>query len=491
MKAAKAGDYRRTALKRKYSLSLDSLQFSGVRCLRDDSIAFANGITVIVGGNGVGKSTLAYATAIVANRARGSEQLDEHSARLNGAQLQASFTTAGGLAKVEYPAQAVADGPVDAIAADAPEIKNVLEEQQFFWLDPSDLAVRTQQQIGRDADFDDLLDAAGSRELGKDELGAASYLVGKRYEKCEMWEISDYYELPPFPYFRVTSNGVGYGSESMGRGELALLILHWAITRLPKNAILVLEEPENHVSARSQSALMNFISEACAENGLWVIITTHSSAIAESIPLGNIRLLTNTGDKSFLTSSPYRHDVAAVIGGGVHFQNIVVTEDECGKNLLLALCEILNKDLKYQVSVVSIGGDGNLNTLLGVFPKPQRWPSKLIGVYDGDMRGKKKPASEWPVIFLPGNCAPEELLQTVLSADSAGRFASILGVEEKDVYAAIDATTGLDHHDWHETLATTLGRDKMAVTFSLARLWVETNRAAADELIADLAGALA
>jgi len=463
-------------------MSLDSLNFTGIRCLRDDTIQFSKGITAIVGGNGVGKSTLAYASALIANQARGMDQIVEHSARLDGAQLRAQFTTTRGQIRVDYPAAPAAE---DAVVA------NALDEGQFYWLDPSDLAVRTQQQIGRDADFRDLLEAAGSRALVEEAISEVSYLVGKKYETCEVWEIADYSDLPAFPYFRVTANGATYGSEGMGRGELALLICHWAVRRMADNAILVLEEPENHVSARSQTALMNFISSACAEHGLWVIITTHSSAITENLPLSSVRLLANTGEKSTLNATPHRHDVAAIIGGGVHHQNVIVTEDECGKNFLLSLCEILDKDLKYQIAAVSVGGEGNVAAILGTFPKPPRWPSKVVGVYDGDMRGKERAPSEWPVVYLPGNCAPEELLMGALAPDSTSAFAAFLGVSETDVHAAIDASTGLDHHDWHEVLAKTLGREKMAVTYALTRLWVERNRDTANTLISELGDALA
>ena len=55
------GDHWRKALSRKYEFEYVSLAYSGVRNLHDDEIRFAQRVTAIVGGNGVGKSTLAHA----------------------------------------------------------------------------------------------------------------------------------------------------------------------------------------------------------------------------------------------------------------------------------------------------------------------------------------------------------------------------------------------------------------------------------------------
>src|SRR5207249_4749613 len=101
----------------------------------------------------------------------------------------------------------------------------------------------------------------------------------KEYSECKIFEVPEYDEIEKFPYFKATSNGVSYGSETMGQGELSLLIVLWELLTLPKNSILLLEEPETHVSPRSQEALMNVIAQNIVEKGIWTIVTTHSPVI--------------------------------------------------------------------------------------------------------------------------------------------------------------------------------------------------------------------
>src|SRR5690606_5304531 len=94
LRDARLNDHWKKALKRQYPVRLESLTYSGLRCLQDDSIEFANGITVIVGSNGVGKSTLAHATADVLS-AQGAA-IHDHDDRLLGAKLNARITDAAG-----------------------------------------------------------------------------------------------------------------------------------------------------------------------------------------------------------------------------------------------------------------------------------------------------------------------------------------------------------------------------------------------------------
>ena len=136
----------------------------------------------------------------------------------------------------------------------------------------------------QDANFNDLVEPLTPIELTAPELDRLNYVVGKNYARCQLFEIPEYADFDRFPYFRVTANGVEYASDAMGQGELSLLIMLWVLRDLKPNSILVLEEPESHVSPRSQAALMNVIAEACSQKGLWVIVTTHSPTVVARIP---------------------------------------------------------------------------------------------------------------------------------------------------------------------------------------------------------------
>lgn len=250
---AKYGDHWRTALRRDYPLRYERLTYSGVRCLRDDSLIFSRGITAIVGSNGVGKSTLAHAIAEAIAGEQSTQLLREAVARLEGSNLVANLATEEGVHELSFQyigGERVAN---DSIASDS-----------FLWLEPSIMAMLCQRQINQDPEFQDILDGLGPFEMLGDDIEAAKYVVGKDYATLAVYEINDYGPFEVWPYFEVTCDGITYTSEGMGRGELSLLTAFWGIHRAKRNSIIILEEPETFTSCRSQQALMDHIAMWCA-----------------------------------------------------------------------------------------------------------------------------------------------------------------------------------------------------------------------------------
>src|SRR5579872_1963196 len=267
LRQARFDDHWRHVFARNYPTRFTQISFTGLSCIRNSTIDFGAGITAIIGSNGVGKSTLAAAISELLSN--GSEVAAGHRDRLAGS------TTDGTVFEGDVrKTLSMRDG-------EGGERLSVGEAfgGEFRWLDPSGLANSCVNQIHRDQDFDDLLEPITPLQLPSEELDLVSYAVGRKYTSFEIYEISDYGGLPLFPYFHVSSDGIDYGSEAMGRGELALLLTYWTLRDLPANSILVIEEPETHVSPRSQDCLMNILAKFSDEMRIWAIIATHSPTI--------------------------------------------------------------------------------------------------------------------------------------------------------------------------------------------------------------------
>ena len=87
IRAAKYRDHWRTLFKRNYNFKLTSLAYSGLKVLHDGEIQFSPGITAIVGGNGVGKSTLVHAVVEVLSGKHGEPALHDNENRISGCSL--------------------------------------------------------------------------------------------------------------------------------------------------------------------------------------------------------------------------------------------------------------------------------------------------------------------------------------------------------------------------------------------------------------------
>lgn len=455
------------------------LQYSGLRSLHDDSISFSNGITAIVGGNGVGKSTLAHAAVDVLAGIDGVRALSDRSVRLSGGEFRAIVSTKSESAELRLAVQSEGAREHEGQAIG-----------EVVWLDPADMAAVCQRQILGDPAFAELLESFGSRQLTQPELASASYVVGKDYTACEVWEVSDYGGLEVLPYFRVASNGVSYGSEEMGSGELSLLICLWLLNGTRKNSVVVLEEPETHVSSRSQAALMNLVAWACHTRGLWVVLTTHSPVVLRRLPLEHVRLLVADGGKSRLVPNPTWHQIGAILGGGVAYRGLLLVEDECARHFVHAILDRMQPDLRHQLTVaVATGGESRISATLRQLPQAAGW--LLVGAFDGDMRSSLDSAGfEWPHIFLPGSVPPEQLLRGAATAEGAAeRLAIALSAPRSDVAVAINAAAGRDHHDWLGEMCRVLGPSAEAVVRALTRVWMDAYAEHASAFVHDLENA--
>ncbi len=483
MRDARVKDHWRRASTRTYPTRLDSITFEALSCLADGAVTFSSGITAIVGGNGVGKSTLIAAVAellSVSNEGPAGGQFG----RLTGSKT-------GGVA-FENSVETHLGFGNDASEGRMPLGPTFRGECQ--WLDPSAFAQHCVKQIRRDSNFDDLLEQVAPIVLTPEEVELASYVVGKEYTACSISEISEYGELDTFPYFEVTSCGATYGSENMGRGELALLLTYWVLRDMSKCSILVIEEPETHVSPRSQDHLMNVIAKFCDEKAIWVITATHSPTIVRRLPRENIRLLVRGAGTAEMVSAPSWVQVATILSGGVAFKGIFFVEDVGAKSFLLCLLEELAPDLLPQFEVIPAGSDSAITRVLVALPVTSDWLT-VIGVYDGGTEEtitNTEVTPNWPAVFLPGGRAPELVLKGIFLEDAEFRktFAGEIRRSEEAVDLAINHVSGVDHHEWVQALATALARDLSLVRQTLLHLWIERNKPEASGFVEELRHAI-
>lgn len=475
-RAARFGDYWRTTFARNYSCQYTSLDYVDVRVLYDSTISFSKGITAVVGGNGVGKTTLAQAIVEALAGEEGVAALRNSSHRLFGCSLNATVVGRTGATQTRTLT-------VDATGRTAEGDHEI----SYQWLDPSTMAMLCQKQVLGDTTFrDEVLESLTPRILTDEQLSAASYLVGKDYSSCTVWEVRDYGPYEAWPYFEVACSGILYGSENMGQGELALLTALWAIEGAPNDSIIVLEEPETHVSAKSQSALMDTLAWACAKKGLWVVVTTHSPVVLQKLPQDHIRLLVSEAGRSRLIPAPRLHDVATVVGGGAAYKCLLLVEDHCAKYFVQALLEQVDPDMGRQCAFAIMDGEAKISLVLNNLPAVGRW-TRIIGCFDGDMRGKIDVSKfSWPHIFLPGPVAPEPLLRSCAAIHVPAALSGELHVDEASVSVALSAVAGIDSHDWLTNLAQVLERSREESVRAMVRVWLRGEATAGASFLADL-----
>lgn len=84
-----------------------------------------------------------------------------------------------------------------------------------------------------------------------------------------------------------------------GKGEQCRIQMRLAIAGAEQSRVLLVEEPENHLSHSNLNMLMEDIQKDCADRQ--VIITTHSAFVLNKLGIDNLRLISHNGQTTALT----------------------------------------------------------------------------------------------------------------------------------------------------------------------------------------------
>ena len=255
----------------------------------------------------------------------------------------------------------------------------------------------------------------------------------------------------------------------MGLGELALHVMLWHLDRIEPQSILLIEEPETHISPRSQQAFLNVLARTSARKKVWVIVTTHSAGIVARIPREHIRLVYRDGAVIGTISGPSENQLNSVIGVTNAIRAILLVEDRVARLFGREWIARAAPDLAHQVDVRDCGSLSKINNVLNSFPHGSGSP-RVLGLYDGDQRTSRY---NWPHAYLPGTSAPEIVLRSAVG--DGQRLATNLGKDIQAVRFALDNFQGLNHHDWMIEIARHLAVTLENLIAALTDVWLASD----------------
>lgn len=434
MRTAKVEDHWRNIYKKPFKFSISKITYSNLKGLGDGDVSFNGGITAICGANGVGKSTLlnAISSVVSSDRLRTVPLTNQ---KLEGSMLLGEFVDSG--SSVTRKIDIVADG----IQAN-PETIDV----ESLWIDSAFDSPELINIFSGMTNINEFIEAEPSRQLTDVEKSLLSYIVGKEYENCEVFEI-ELEDIGLIPYFKVRANEVEYGSEAMGLGEISIHHILWNLNRIKNNSIVLIEEPETYLAPRSQEALLDGIAKIAIEKRLWIILTTHSSNIIKNIPYEHIRILSRV-DKNVQISIPGSNlESMYSLGLKPNKTGVILVEDRCAREFTKCWLGRLNASLVQQYEILDIGSKDKIKNEIINFPRTTSW-FKLFGLFDGNERSRLGNfKGKWNFSYLPSIQAPEEFLKIIAKA-LRNKLSEISGRDLLHINAALSNLDGVNYHDW-------------------------------------------
>jgi len=477
LRNAKSNDVWRSLFKRNdrfyTSISIDYLNIAE---LGSGQIILENTFNLICGENGAGK------TAILALILRSLRTKADFSS--NGIDPFGDKSLTGTISQTKVLVHAEKQ---DHYFQSEKEIKELLKTNQeneiVCVIDPAESISKVTSIIKKDENFDDLLNGVTPIEISEDDLALISHIVGKTYSKIEVFEIDTFDDIAVFPYFNATYGNATYDTAAMGKGEACLLYLFWAINRLNRKSIVLIEEPDAFAALRSHRSIADYLAGKCEEGNHMFVMASHSGGIAERFPDKAIYLCTRTQQGIAIRQSPPASELISRVGLNLHHRITSIVEDECAGAFLNALLHHIDSRLANCVGIACTEGNGGIYTALKTLIPKQGSSLKIIGVWDADQDIGKFKDSNWPKICLPGSRSPEEELLSVILSTGLEEIAERSNIDLQSLQSAISYSEGRDHHEKFKLIAQQLQLSIDQFTQKIMAIWIEQNKHSAAEFI--------
>lgn len=224
------------------------------------------------------------------------------------------------------------------------------------------------------------------RRLNTNELNIISYILGREYKEAlsifHSFFRNDGYSV----LFRTTH--ANYSEAFAGSGEMAVTRLVYEVLNAPEFSLIILDEPEVSLHPGAQERLTNFLLEEIKRKKHQIIITSHSPSIVKNLPKEAIKVLyqnPNSGrffvKENLLPEEAFYH-IEFVIGNKkrIHF------EDKLALGIINSVLKILGKEKESLFELVyNPGGSSVMSSEFAkIFCRTDN--SNDFMIFDGDQR---------------------------------------------------------------------------------------------------------
>lgn len=241
----------------------------------------------------------------------------------------------------------------------------------------------------------------------------------------------------------------------MGFGEYIAFYLAWLLPNLERNTILLLDEPDSHLSAAGRLALVDALAIAADKTQSEVIFTSHSPECLHRLREQDLFLLRQ--NSMGVERVENRRKAAREMGVSTSPCLLIIVEDvDAAEVVRLAL--FMSKDmLSPFVDIQIVPGSDKIIKLSALFPRGSRLCS-MLAVLDGDQKKNLAKAAEagsvqaGDFVFLPLDEDPVSGAKKIVYAQLT-RFSDGLGVDAETLERAMGSIAHRDYHDFCSDLS--------------------------------------
>jgi len=253
-----------------------------------------------------------------------------------------------------------------------------------------------------------------------------------------------------------------------GSGESVTTEMIATLASLPQYSLIIIDEIESSLHPRAQRRLIRKLIELTRTKEFQIIISTHSPYILEELPAKSRILLLQSSSGPKIMYGASTEFCMSQIDEELHYEAILAVEDSKAKVATSELIRSVNSDMLQEVTIVAVGTASNVSTLARL-SKNGEFPIKVVGILDADQNIQNLVNC----IKLIGNSAPERDIFTTIKEKQLNSLAERLGVNPELLSRELDTVmTTQDHHSWCRELSNRLSLSEEKLWSDMVFLWV-------------------
>ncbi len=489
---------------------LEEIRLDGIRGIKDLTVPFDYPVCVIAGGNATGKSTVLFAAACAykvttagprdfvpsslfpAHRSKTGGREDE----LSAVSLEYEYSTPDGRMSMRWRLGKSWNRSFFGR-------KGGRQPERLVYL-------RTLSNLANPSEVRSILRMSHTKTslqempLNAAQIDFAQQIIMLPFRYKEVIKLADTAHRDKDLLFAVQDNGTSYSELHMSAGERAVLRLSQAIAQM-QDALILIDEVEAGLHPMIQQLLMLHLQQLALRNDLQIIVTSHSPAVLDSVP-AEARIFLERNNEGKVRRSPAYKDIIqnALYGRSNEVLNLLC-EDEAAENILRGIFEKIFPLAEINPQSVRIGRNAGAPEFPGHAAAFQKFNllGNFVFVLDGDQHNtgieekitNQAGGREQDIVYLPGNCSPEEWIWERLD-QKAEQWAQSLRADPGNLIAEIkklDATYAMASDPRAavtksklSSLATSLNMDSADICRKIARLETEDSDSEIQPLVSRL-----
>jgi ABC-type multidrug transport system ATPase subunit len=379
-------------------IELNNIQH--VNSLRLELDLDRNGLTCIVGKNGIGKTTLIKSIRNLKNADTFSKMAQSGTIKANS---RISYTYGDEAYNFEYDSQLDDLNSKTVIPA---ELKRKLEVElpmpwgqrfnSFQSISSADSDIRTAVMLEEYSSPQELIELLSDVYCDDKFSGIKEIKVGR----------SSYYVIPlgDDRYVR---------EDHLSSGEFFLISLYRKIKGAAK--LIVIDEIDISLDAAAQSRLIGWLRRFCEDEQVNIVFTTHSMAIMRTMREDELNYM--YVDQGAVVTKPASYNfIKSVLFGFLGWDRYILTEDPMLEGFFRFLINTHNIPSFYSFQIIPVGGGDNVIQLLrknareGFFGAEEH----VIAILDGDYAGSRNERQQY------AHCIPFASIEKKIFEDYQG-----------------------------------------------------------------------